>query len=167
MIRKGTEEDFEDILNIINDAAIAYKGVIPADRWHEPYMSKEELRAQIEEGVRFSCYVDNNELIGVMGIQDKADVALIRHAYVRTKQRNKGIGTLLLQDLTGDAKKPILIGTWKAAAWAISFYEKHGFRLVEEEEKNRLLKKYWKISDRQVETSVVLVDARYEGSRDF
>jgi N-acetylglutamate synthase-like GNAT family acetyltransferase len=164
MIRTGTEEDFEDIFNIINDAAIAYKGVIPTDRWHEPYMTKEELRAQIEEGVRFSCYVDNNELIGVMGIQDKADVALIRHAYVRTKQRNKGIGALLLQELTGDAKKPILIGTWKAADWAIRFYEKHGFRLVEEAEKNRLLKKYWAIPDRQVETSVVLVDERYRAS---
>jgi len=167
MIRKGTDEDFEEIFAIINDAAIAYKGVIPPDRWHEPYMTKEELQAQIEEGVRFSCYVDNNELIGVMGIQDKADVELIRHAYVRTKRRNKGIGTLLLQELIKDAKKPILIGTWKAANWAIRFYEKHGFRLVEEEEKNRLLKKYWAIPDRQVETSVVLVDRKYKGSKRF
>ncbi len=167
MIRKGTDEDFEEIFAIINDAAIAYKGVIPPDRWHEPYMTKEELQAQIEEGVRFSCYVDNNELIGVMGIQDKADVELIRHAYVRTKRRNKGIGTLLLQELIKDAKKPILIGTWKAANWAIRFYEKHGFRLVEEEEKNRLLRNYWAIPDRQVETSVVLVDGRYKGSKDF
>ncbi len=167
MIRKGTDEDFEEIFAIINDAAIAYKGVIPPDRWHEPYMTKEELQAQIEEGVRFSCYVDNNELIGVMGIQDKADVELIRHAYVRTKRRNKGIGTLLLQELIKDAKKPILIGTWKAANWAIRFYEKHGFRLVEEEEKNRLLKKYWAIPDRQVETSVVLVDEIHKYSKDF
>ena len=167
MIRKGTDEDFEEIFAIINDAAIAYKGVIPPDRWHEPYMTKEELQAQIEDGVRFSCYVDNNELIGVMGIQDKTDVELIRHAYVRTKQRNKGIGTLLLQELIKDAKKPILIGTWKAANWAIRFYEKHGFRLVEEEEKNRLLKKYWAIPDRQVETSVVLVDERHKNSKDF
>jgi len=167
MIRKGTDEDFEEIFAIINDAAIAYKGVIPPDRWHEPYMTKEELQAQIEEGVRFSCYVDNNELIGVMGIQDKADVELIRHAYVRTKRRNKGIGTLLLQELIKDAKKPILIGTWKAANWAIRFYEKHGFRLVEEEEKNRLLKKYWAIPDRQIETSVVLVDEKHKNSKDF
>jgi len=167
MIRKGTDEDFEEIFAAINDAAIAYKGVIPPDRWREPYMTKEELQAQLEEGVRFSCYVDNNELIGVMGIQDKADVELIRHAYVRTKQRNKGIGTLLLQELIKDAKKPILIGTWKAAGWAIGFYEKHGFCLVDEEEKNRLLKKYWAIPDRQVETSVVLVDGRYKGSKDF
>ncbi len=167
MIRKGTDEDFEEIFAIINDAAIAYKGVIPPDRWHEPYMTKEELQVQIEEGVRFSCYVDNNELIGVMGIQDKADVELIRHAYVRTKRRNKGIGTLLLQELIKDAKKPILIGTWKAANWAIRFYEKHGFRLVEEEEKNRLLKKYWAIPDRQIETSVVLVDEKHKNSKDF
>lgn len=162
MIRTCTDEDFEDIFNIINDAAIAYKGVIPPDRWHEPYMTKEELQTQIEEGVRFSCYVDNNEIIGVMGIQDKVDVELIRHAYVRTKQRKKGVGSLLLLDLIKDAKKPILIGTWKAADWAIRFYEKHGFRLVEEEEKNRLLKKYWAIPDRQVETSVVLVDEKYK-----
>ena len=161
MIRKGTDEDFEEILNIINDAAIAYKGVIPPDRWHDPYMTEAELRAQIEDGVRFSCYVDNNEIVGVMGIQDKAEVKLIRHAYVRTKQRNKGIGALLLQELIKDSKKPILIGTWKAADWAIRFYEKHGFRVVEEEEKNRLLKKYWTIPDRQVETSVVLVDGKY------
>jgi N-acetylglutamate synthase-like GNAT family acetyltransferase len=167
MIRKGTDEDFEEIFNIINDAAIAYKGVIPSDRWHEPYMTKEELQTQIDDGVRFSCYVDNNEIIGVMGIQDKADVELIRHAYVRTNQRNKGIGSILLQELTKTASKPILIGTWKAAVWAISFYEKHGFRLVDEEEKNRLLKKYWAIPDRQVETSVVLVDGKYNKSKDF
>jgi N-acetylglutamate synthase-like GNAT family acetyltransferase len=167
MIRKATDEDFEEIFNIINDAAIAYKGVIPPDRWHEPYMTREELQSQIEDGVRFTCYVDNNEVIGVMGIQDKPDVALIRHAYVRTKQRKKGIGTLLLQELIKNAKKPILIGTWKSADWAIRFYEKHGFSLVEEEEKNHLLKKYWAIPDRQIETSVVLVDGKYKGSKDF
>jgi N-acetylglutamate synthase-like GNAT family acetyltransferase len=167
MIQKGTDEDFEEIFNIINDAAIAYKEVIPPDRWHEPYMTKEELKAQIEDGVRFSCYVDQNEIIGVMGIQDKADVDLIRHAYVRTKQRRKGIGALLLQEFIKDSKKPILIGTWKAAHWAISFYEKNGFCLVDEEEKNRLLKKYWTIPDRQAETSVVLVDEKYKKSKDF
>ena len=150
MIREGTDKDFEEIFTIINDAAIAYKGVIPPDRWHEPYMTKEELQIEIEDGVRFSCYVDDDEIVGVMGIQDKVDVELIRHAYVRTKQRNKGIGTLLLQDLIRDTTKPILIGTWKAADWAIRFYEKHGFRVVDEEEKNRLLKKYWNIPERQL-----------------
>jgi len=164
MIRKATDADFEEIFNIINDAAMAYKGVIPPDRWHEPYMTREELRGQIEEGVQFSCYVEDNQLIGVMGVQDKADVVLIRHAYVRTKQRKKGIGTLLLQELIEDAKKPILIGTWKAAEWAIRFYEKNGFLLLGEEEKDRLLKKYWAIPDRQVETSVVLADAAYKRS---
>ena len=167
MIRKGTDEDFEEIFNIINDAAMAYKGVIPPDRWHEPYMTKAELQTQIEDGVKFSCYVDNNEIIGVMGIQDKTDVELIRHAYVRTKQRNKGIGTLLLRELIKDSTKPVLIGTWKAADWAISFYERHGFCLVDEEEKNHLLKKYWAIPDRQVEVSVVLVDAKYKKSEEF
>ena len=162
MIRKSTDEDFEAIFNIINDAAMAYKGVIPPDQWHEPYMTREELKAQIEDGVDFSCYVDGDEIIGVMGIQDKGDVALIRHAYVRTKRRNSGIGTLLLRDLIKNSTKPILIGTWKAASWAISFYEKHSFSLVDEEEKDRLLKKYWAIPDRQVETSVVLVDERYK-----
>ncbi len=167
MIRKCADEYFEEIFNIINEAAIAYKGVIPPDRWHEPYMTQEELKAQISDGVRFSCYVDNNEIVGVMGIQDKTDVELIRHAYVRTKQRDKGIGTLLLRELIKDSTKPILIGTWKAATWAISFYEKHGFCLVDEEEKNRLLKKYWAIPERQVETSVVLVDEKYKKSKDF
>ena len=164
MIRKGTDEDFGEIFNIINDAAIAYKGVIPPDQWHEPYMTKEELKTQIEEGVSFSCYVENNEIIGVMGIQDKTEVELIRHAYVRTKRRNKGVGSLLLRELITGSTKPILIGTWKAADWAIRFYQKHGFYPVDEEEKNRLLKKYWAIPDRQAETSVVLVDEKYKKS---
>jgi N-acetylglutamate synthase-like GNAT family acetyltransferase len=162
MIRKVSDKDFETVFNIINDAATAYKGVIPSDRWHDPYMTKQELKAQFNDGVRFSCYIDNNEIIGVMGIQHKTDVTLIRHAYVRTKQRKKGIGSLLLKELIKDSKKPVLIGTWKAAHWAISFYEKHGFSLVDEEEKNRLLKKYWTIPDRQVETSVVLADKKYK-----
>jgi N-acetylglutamate synthase-like GNAT family acetyltransferase len=162
MIRKCVEEDFEEIFNIINDGANAYKGVIPHDRWHEPYMTREELQSQIDDGVRFSCYVDNNEVLGVMGIQDKSEVALIRHAYVRTKYRKMGIGTILLQDLIKDAEKPILIGTWRAADWAIRFYEKHGFHLVMEDEKNRLLKRYWTIPEQQVEASVVLIDGKYD-----
>ena len=167
MIREATEKDFDEIYNVINDAAIAYKGIIPADRWHEPYMTKEELKTQIEEGVRFSCYVDDNKIIGVMGIQDKNDVDLIRHAYVITSQRKKGIGTLLIHELLKSSKKPILIGTWKAADWAINFYERHGFFVVPEDEKNILLRKYWNIPDRQVETSVVLVDTKYKDKKDF
>ena len=162
MIQTATEKDFDEIYNVINDGSIAYKGIIPADRWHEPYMSKEELRTQIEAAVRFSCYVDDNKIIGVMGIQDKKEVNLIRHAYVVTNQRKRGIGTILLQELIKKSEKPILIGTWKAAHWAITFYEKHGFSLVSEEEKNLLLRKYWHIPTRQVETSVVLADIKYK-----
>lgn len=165
MIRESVDKDFEEIFNIINDAAIAYKGVIPPDRWHEPYMTKEELKAQIDDGVKFSCYAEDGEIVGVMGIQDKTDVELIRHAYVRTNQRSKGIGTLLLRDLVKDSTKPILVGTWKAASWAISFYEKNGFCLVGEDEKTYLLKRYWNIPERQVETSVVLVDEKYKRSK--
>jgi N-acetylglutamate synthase-like GNAT family acetyltransferase len=161
MIRKCNDQDFEEIFNIINDAAFAYKGVIPSDRWHEPYMTKAELQAQIEEGVKFFCYVEDDEIIGVMGIQDKTEVQLIRHAYVKTTRRNKGIGSTLLQELLRNSTKPILIGTWKAADWAIRFYQRHGFSLVDEKEKNRLLKKYWSIPERQIETSVVLADVRY------
>jgi N-acetylglutamate synthase-like GNAT family acetyltransferase len=158
MIRNATEHDFDQIYDVINDAAVAYKGVIPADRWHEPYLTKDELKTQIDEGVRFSCYIHDQGIIGVIGIQDKKDVKLIRHAYVVTSQRKKGIGTKLIQELIKCVKKPILIGTWKAASWAIGFYQKHGFSLVPEEEKNVLLDKYWNIPPRQVEHSVVLVD---------
>jgi N-acetylglutamate synthase-like GNAT family acetyltransferase len=158
MIRPCKPNDFETIYEIVNDAAQAYKGIIPADRWHEPYMGREELQHEIDAGVRFWGYEENGKLIGVMGIQDVQDVTLIRHAYVRTTQRRKGIGGRLLSHLLTLTERPILIGTWAAATWAIRFYEKHGFRLVSEEEKNRLLKKYWSIPERQVETSVVLVE---------
>ena len=161
MIRKGTAEDFEEIFTTINDAAIAYKGLIPPDRWHEPYMTKAELQAQIDDGVRFSCYVDNNEIVGVMGIQDKTDVDLIRHAYVRTKQRRKGIGALLLREFIKDSKNPILIGTWADASWAIEFYRRNGFTVVPSSHKDRLLRTYWSIPKRQIETSVVLADGRW------
>ena len=162
MIRQGIDTDFEEIYRIINDASVAYKGVIPADRWHDPYMSRTELREQIGDGVKFSCYLENNEIYGVMGIQDKKDVYLIRHAYVMTTKRNKGIGSQLLKELIGNSNKPILIGTWKAASWAIGFYIKHGFALVLEMEKEILLRKFWRIPERQIETSVVLADKKYE-----
>jgi len=161
MIRQATSVDFASIYEIINDAATAYKGKIPEDCWHEPYMPEEELREQINDGVVFYCYCNNGKILGIMGIQDKSDVDLIRHAYVRTDQRNKGIGGKLLDHLTTRSNKPILIGTWKAAHWAIGFYQKHGFKLVTPEEKDLLLKKYWKISERQIETSVVLADKRF------
>jgi len=159
MIRPAEDRDFEDIFTIINDGAQAYKGIIPADRWHDPYMPREELRDQIDAGVQFWVYQEGAETIGVMGIQHVQDVTLIRHAYVRTASRSRGIGGQLLQHLRTIANGPILIGTWADAAWAVGFYRKHGFRVVSHEEKERLLRRYWKIPERQIETSVVLAEA--------
>ena len=156
MIRECTKSDSNRIFEIINDAAQAYKGVIPEDRWHEPYMPFEALSKEIDSGVVFWGLEHDEQLLGVMGIQDKGEVALIRHAYVWTRAQKRGVGTTLLQYLQTLTEKPILIGTWAAASWAISFYEKNGYIRVSEEEKNRLLRKYWSIPDRQVETSVVL-----------
>jgi len=134
-----------------------YKGVIPEDRWHEPYMPREELQQEIDDGVVFWCMEKEGRLLGIMGIQDKGDVTLIRHAYVRTETQKRGIGTRLLAHLESMTDGPILIGTWKAASWAISFYEKNGYDLTSETEKNRLLRRYWSIPARQVDTSVVLM----------
>jgi N-acetylglutamate synthase-like GNAT family acetyltransferase len=158
MIRKCADSDFKFIFEIITDAASAYKGIIPEDRWHEPYMPEAEVRLQINEGVIFWGFEKNGELLGVMGIQDKGEVVLIRHAYVRTKCRRQGIGEKLLHHLEALTEKPILIGTWKAASWAISFYEKNGYVRVTEAETDRLLRKYWSIPERQIETSVVLAN---------
>ena len=158
MIRKCDDRDFETIYQIINEAAQVYKGIIPADRWKDPYMPREELRHEIDAKVRFWGYEEDGKLLGVMGIQDVQDVTLIRHAYVRTAQQNKGIGGELLTHLRNLTSRPILLGTWADATWAIRFYEKHGFHLVTPREKDRLLKKYWSIPDRQIETSVVLVE---------
>lgn len=163
MIRKAGINDISLILKIINDSATAYKGKIPADCWREPYMSREELAIQLEEGVEFSCFVNQQDNIieGVMGIQDRDKVNLIRHAYVSTTRRNSGVGSKLIQNLLQSSTKPNLVGTWKAADWAIRFYQKHGFQLVDEKSKNNLLNIYWNIPDRQIETSVVLVDRQY------
>jgi N-acetylglutamate synthase and related acetyltransferases len=158
MIRPCTDNDFEATYDIINDAAQAYKGLIPADRWHEPYMSQDQLQQEIDAGVNFWGVEENGRLIGIMGIQDKGDVTLIRHAYIRTALRNRGVGSQLLHHLEAMTDNPILIGTWAAATWAIAFYKKNGYHLVSQEEKNLLLKKYWNIPDRQVETSVVLAN---------
>jgi len=164
MIVRSKKDDFKEIYETINDAASAYKGIIPADRWHEPYMSEKELQNQIDDGVEFWCYFDNGTINGVMGIQDKTDVTLIRHAYVRTTARNKGIGGRLLRHLSELTTNPILIGTWADASWAIDFYKKHGYQLVPFHEKERLLRKYWKISLRQIETSVVLASSNWKSS---
>jgi GNAT superfamily N-acetyltransferase len=163
MIAPTTPDDFEAIHEIVNDAAAAYRGVIPPDRWHEPYMPKDELREEIDDGVAFWGYREGDELVGVMGIQDVIDVTLIRHAYVKTTHQGRGIGSALIGHLMTLTLRPTLVGTWAAADWAVRFYERHGFTLVTPDEKNRLLKKYWKIPLRQVETSVVLADSRWLG----
>ena len=147
-------------LGIVNEAAEAYRGVIPGDCWHDPYMSRAEIDREIAAGVRFFCHEEAGQLLGVMGIQDVADVTLIRHAYVLSTRQRGGVGTGLLAELLTLAARPVLIGTWAAAYWAIGFYEKNGFTLVSPAEKNRLLGAYWDISVRQVETSVVLADER-------
>lgn len=156
MVRICTDSDFDSILEIINDGAQAYKGIIPGDRWHEPYMDRQELRREIEEGVIFYGCEEEGALTGVMGIQDRGDVSLIRHAYVRTARRNRGIGSTLLQFLASTTACPLLVGTWAAASWAIAFYERKGYRVLPQDEKDRLLRKYWTIPQRQADTSVVL-----------
>jgi len=161
MIRRCDERDFEVIWTIVNDGALAYKGTIPSDRWTEPYMSREKLQHEIDDGVVFWGFEESGELVGVMGIQQVEDVTLIRHAYVRTSSQKRGIGGRLLSHLQELASGPMLIGTWADAEWAIRFYERHGFRTVSPAEKDRLLKRYWKIPERQIETSVVLADARW------
>ena len=158
MIRRSDARDFESIYVIINDGAQAYKGIIPADRWTEPYMSREKLQHEIDDGVVFWGCEDAGTLVAVMGIQQVQDVTLIRHAYVRTPNQKQGLGALLLSHLRNMATNPVLIGTWADAAWAIRFYERHGFEIVAPGEKQRLLKKYWTVPDRQIETSVVLAD---------
>jgi GNAT superfamily N-acetyltransferase len=165
MIRLCLAGDFPVMLEIINDAARAYEGVIPADCWTEPYMSEVEFRHEIEDGVQFWGYEESGELIGVMGIQHVLDVSLIRHAYVLTAKRREGIGAKLLEALRVQTGRPLLLGTWAAAIWAVRFYEKHGFRLVPADEKDGLLKKYWNINSRQVQTSVVLADQNWFESR--
>lgn len=155
-IRPCAEQDVADILLIINAAAIAYRGVIPADRWHEPYMPMDELRTEIAAGVRFSGYAPDGVLVGVMGIQQVRNVSLIRHAYVLPEWQGRGVGSKLIDHLRGCDSFPILIGTWAAATWAIRFYERHGFELVPREVVASLLEMYWKVPERQIETSVVL-----------
>ena len=164
MIRLCDSNDFETVYAVINDAAEAYRGIIPEDRLKEPYMDREELQHEIDDGVVFWGYEEDGWLIGIMGIQDKGDVNLIRHAYVRTDKQKQGIGTKLLHFLESRSEKPILIGTWADAKWAISFYIKNGYQLLAEDEKNRLLKTYWSIPERQVETSVVLADRKYRSA---
>ncbi len=160
-IRSCGAPDLSALFAIVNDAAQAYKGIIPADRWHDPYMPLDELKEEIGNGIRFWGCEAGGRLVGAMGIQDRGEVTLIRHAYVETAQRRKGIGEKLLKHLEGLTAKPILIGTWSAATWAIRFYEKNGYRTLSRPEIERLLRKFWSIPERQIETSVVLANARW------
>jgi len=168
MIRDCTADDFEAVYAIINKSAQAYRDVIPADRWHEPYMPRDELASEIAAGVGFLGCVEDDALVGVMGTQPVGDVTLIRHAYVLTRRRRGGIGGALLAAARARAGTPVLVGTWAAATWAIGFYEKHGFRLLRDADKSRLLKSYWTVPERQIESSVVLADPAWlarEGAR--
>jgi GNAT superfamily N-acetyltransferase len=159
MIRRCADADFPAIEAIINEAAEAYRGVIPADCWHEPYMTRSELLTEIAAGVTFWGWDESGALAGVMGLQQVGDATLIRHAYVLSNHQGRGIGGALLNMFADRTKGPLLVGTWAAAEWAIRFYERHGFRMVSTEEKDRLLETYWSIPSRQRETSVVLVHA--------
>lgn len=161
MIRALGSSDIPTILAVINAAAVVYKGTIPADCWHEPYMSQDELRRELAVGISFFGIDESGGIAGVMGVQPVRDVTLVRHAYVRPERQKHGIGSALLAHLTAGTDRPVLIGTWAAARWAIRFYEGRGFKMVDNAEKTRLLKSYWTVPDRQIETSVVLADQRW------
>ena len=162
MIRLCSQKDVDRIYEIINDSARAYEGHIPDDCYHQPYMPQDELLSEMADGVVFYGYEEDGSLAAVMGIQDRGPVTLIRHAYTRTERRGEGIGSKLLEHLLGITTKPVMIGTWRGATWAVMFYQKHGFKLASEEQKDRLLRQYWSIPERQVVTSVVLVDEQYQ-----
>ena len=167
IIRQSLESDRAAILAIVNDAAQAYRGVIPADRWHDPYMPADELDREISAGVVFWLAEDQGRLLGVMGIQDKGEVALVRHAYTAPTLQRSGVGTTLLRHVQGlVVEKPVLIGTWASASWAIGFYQRNGFTVLPNKDKDRVLRKYWSIPERQIETSVVLADGRWMASQE-
>jgi GNAT superfamily N-acetyltransferase len=165
VIRPCEDSEIDQVWSIINDGAQVYRGVIPTDRWKEPYMSREELRQQIGEGVEFWGYQEKGLLLAVMGTQRVKDVTLIRHAYVLSSQQKRGLGSQLLNWLRGLTSSPVLIGTWRDAVWAIRFYERHGFAKVGDQEKDWLLRRYWNIPERQIETSVVLADQRWRDAQ--
>jgi GNAT superfamily N-acetyltransferase len=156
LIRRCRDDERGAILAIVNAAAEAYRGVIPPDRWHEPYMPAEELDAEIAAGVAFWGVEEDGALVAVMGIQDVDDVQLIRHAYTVPERQGRGLGGELLEALAARATRPLLVGTWSAAEWAIRFYERHGFERETPERSAELLRRYWAIPERQIATSVVL-----------
>jgi GNAT superfamily N-acetyltransferase len=161
MIRECGPAELGDVYDVINDAASAYRGVIAPDCWHEPYMSREELGRECAAGVVFSGFYEGTDLVGVMGLQLVGDVALLRHAYVRTAAQHRGIGDALLVHVRRRTDRPMLIGTWREAIWAVRFYQGRGFRVVRQEDTAPLLRRYWTVSDRQIEESVVLGDERW------
>ena len=165
LIRKSVEADLDAIVAVVNDAAQAYRGVIPVDQWREPYMPRDELIREMAHGVAFWVAEEAGHLLGVMGMQDKGIVALVRHAYVAQAAQRKGVGTRLLRHVESLSGKPILIGTWADASWAIEFYRRNGFTVLPSDQKDRLLRTYWSIPERQVETSVVLADGRWREAR--
>ena len=165
MIRPCSRADAEHIHRVINDGAEAYRGVIPTDRWHVPYMLLSKLLQEMDRGVRFQGFYQDETLVGVMGIEDVKDVSLIRHAYVGTAHQRQGIGAALMDHLISSTRRPLLVGTWAAATWAVRFYERRGFTLVTPEEKDYLLDAYWSIPRRQRDTSVVLADDRWRLKR--
>ena len=166
-IRLCKPADFDEICAVVNDAAVAYRGIIAADRWKDPYMPPRELRDEMNDGVVFWGAFEEGRLVGVMGLQQVKDIALIRHAYTCTASQGRGVGTALLAHVGGQTDRPTLIGTWAAASWAIRFYQRHGFRLVTEADKEVLLRRYWEIPERQIEESVVLGDARWFAKSSF
>ena len=157
MISEYTKSDIFKILHVINDASLRYKGVIPDNCWHEPYMSKKELINELMEGVQIFGYHLNKKLIAVIGIQEVKNVTLIRHAYTLSSYQGKGIGSALLEYLLEkNQNSRLLVGTWRNATWAIRFYKKFGFILHTKKKTTLLLKKYWKIPLKQIKNSVVL-----------
>jgi len=166
LIRRSIDSDVPGMLAIINDAARAYRGVIPTDRWHEPYMPADDLAKEIADGVVFWVAEQDGRLSAVMGIQDKGEVALVRHAYVASTTQRTGVGTTMLRHVEKLTDKPILIGTWASASWAVDFYLRNGFSLLPTSESSRLLKTYWSIPARQIETSVVLANGRWMESQE-
>lgn len=156
-VRRVRDDERAVVLEIVAEAAQAYRGVIPDDRWHEPYMSADELDREVADGVElWGVDDDGGVLLGVMGVQDRGEVALVRHAYVRTAAQGRGVGGALLSHLRASTDQPLLVGTWAAATWAVRFYERHGFVLVTPSRAAELLRRWWSVPERQIETSVVL-----------